>query len=154
MTSFLRSLQVYLGDRLNSLKNTNTAVILVIANAIILAFFQEPCANVSLDWRYVAQIIFNSLILILRIDVRVLNFFKLILAGSLSHMIATEMISLYLRYMTAMGRRCTLPIYMENEYYVLIVCITLVLIFYWICSPDRKSDKEIKTESQKFDDHF
>jgi len=148
MIGFLRRAQVWFHNKFKDFINTRNAILLVMINSAIIASYQENCIDTVIDLRSIAQIIFNSLILIGLIDVRMMNFLKLFAAGAITHMVTSEGIGLYMRYIGGLGTRCKLPLYVEGGFNVFVALSITFGVYYWIFSSNEAN--EINKEEYDF----
>lgn len=140
MIDLLRRGQLYLQRKFREFINTRNAIVLVMINSGIIASYQKNCIDSVIDIRSIAQIVFNSLLLLGLIDVRIINFLKLFTAGALSHLLTSEAIGLYMRYLGGMGKKCKLPLYIDGNFNVFVAVSITIGVFYWIFSDNEKTE--------------
>ena len=143
MINLLRRFQVWSHNKFQNFINTRNAILVVMINSAIIASYQENCIDTVIDLRSIGQIIFNSLILVAAIDVRVINFLKLFAAGAVTHMVTAESIGLYMRYIGGLGTRCRLPLYVEGNFNAFVAVSITIGVYYWIFSSNNEDIENV-----------
>jgi hypothetical protein len=148
--SYLRFLQLKLQREFNRIASTNKAIIIVMINSALVASSNKNCVENLLDPDSVEQIVFNSVAILLLVDVRLLNFIKLFLSGGISYVLTSEFISIHAKYVSKL--ECKLPISIEGNFNIFIVALVFTLTIFWIFTGNEailKEDKEILDKIEK-----
>lgn len=153
MINLLSRFQVYVQNKFKETLNTKILSLVVIVNTALIASFQKICIDTSIDIKLIIYILFNSFILLVFIDVRLLNFLKLFMLGGISHILTSTSITLYLKHFYNMGKRCKIPVYIEGNFNFLIILLMFVGTLYWAFTSNSNKIEE-KTELTKDKDFY
>lgn len=132
MSDYLRLLQLKVQKKFNQLASTNKAIVILMVNAAMVASSGDNCMGELLNPDAVEQIVFNSVAILLLVDVRLLNFIKLFLSGGISYVLTSEFISIHSILFEKSSENCTLPIYIEGWFNIFIVSLVFALTIFWI----------------------
>lgn len=142
MNAILRNYQITAQQKIKLLFQSKGGSLVIIFNAVMIAFIQEPCVEKIISLMTVAHVVANSIILMIAFaDVRLVNFLKLFIVGGVANITTKVFIGLYMRYFEEMGTRCKLPLYTSDYFTLTIVSILFIGGVYWsMTGYDKKED--------------
>lgn len=153
MKNKLRSYQVRAQSRVKQFVQTKGGALIIMPNAVFLAFMQRPCEDTLINWIHVVYIIVNSLLLMFAfLDVRIVNFLKMFVIGGATNIITKEAIALYGRYFGGLSKKCSIPIYINDLFTLTILSILFVGAFIWAFKDEESNNLPQISKTTEYED--